>query len=178
MPFVLSCLLFALLPAGLALLFGLVCVRWPEVWRQLPRERNIGIAIGAVCLVWSAYYALPMLEGGLAKYRPLIKILVPVTTVLAYLFLNYVFTRAMGGLMMIAATYMLHQAFVAHLPLRPVFSLICYVVAVAGMFALAAPWHFRDLLHRAAERASWRHALTLANGCLAVGLLVFALLGL
>lgn len=177
MSFALSCLLFALLPGAAAVLFGYAAGRDPELWRKLPRERNVGIVLGIACLAWSAWYAVPMLEGGLARYQRVIMLLVPVVAVLSYLYLNYVFTRALGGLMMLAATHMLHAAFVAHLPARGVFSAICYLVAVAGMFALATPWRFRDLLKLGAENVRWRAGLAAGNGILAIALLVFAFLG-
>lgn len=178
MPFVVSCLLLSLLPAALAVIFGVFAARLPDLWRKLPRERNFGIALGALCLVWSAYYAVPLLEGGLARFQTVIKLLVPITTILSYLYLNYIFTRALGGLMMLAATYVLHEAFVAHLPFRPLFALLCYLVAVAGMFALATPWRFRDLLRKCTEDASWRIGLAAGHGALAFAFVVFALLSL
>ncbi len=178
MPFVVSCLLFALLPALFAGLFGVACAHHPELWRRLPRDRHLGIVVAVACLVWSAYYAVPMLEGGMARYQPIIKILVPVVAVLAYFYLNFLLARATGGLLMLAATVMLHQAFVVRLPFRPLFSLICYAIALAGMIALAAPWHGRDLLRLATLSNRWRTALTGFSAGIALALAVFAILGL
>jgi len=177
MPFTVSGTLFALLPVALATLFGYFAPRHPGLWRTLPRERNFGIALGAACLVWSAFYAVPMLEGGLAKFQPIVKLLVPAVTILSYFYLNYIFTRALGGLMMLAATFMLHEAFAAHVPMRFLFSTCCYAIAVAGMVALATPWRFRDLLKKCTENPSWRKALAISNGILAVIIAVFTALG-
>lgn len=176
MPFIAACLIFSLLPLGLAVLFGLGTAKKPEIHRFLPREKNLGIAIGLVCLAWSAWYVLPLLEGGLARFQPLVKLLVPVVTVLAYFFLNFIFTRALGGIMMLTATYMLHAAFVHHLPLRPVFSILCYLIAVAGMIILALPWRFRDLLQTSSENTGWRKSLTIACGAVGGLLIIFAFL--
>lgn len=177
MPFLFSGLLFALIPLGLGGVFFFGTTIKPDLHRRLPREKYLGIVIGAICLTWSAGQALPMLEGGLAKFQPLIKLLVPTVTVLSFFFLNFIFTRALGGLMMLSATHMLHQAFIHHPPCRPVFSLACYIIAVAGMVALALPWYFRDLLEKCSEEAVWRKGL--GAGCWGMGILIvlFALLG-
>lgn len=177
MPFFASCMLFALLPAALAGIFGWAVVNYPSLWRTLPREKHVGIALGVVCLIWSAFYAVPMLEGGMARFQPAVKLLVPVIAVLAYFHLNFLFTRALGGLMMLSAVYMLHAAFVAQVPARPLFSAVCYLVAIAGMFALATPWRFRDLLRQCVESRHWRRGLVAGHASLAVALAVFAILG-
>lgn len=177
MPFLLSGLLFALLPLGLGAVFFFGTAMKPDLHLRLPREKYLGILIGAVCLIWSAWHVLPMLEGGLAKFQPMVKILVPTVTVLSFFFLNFIFTRALGGLMMLAATHMLHEAFIHHLPARTIFAIVCYIIAVAGMLALALPWRFRDLLQKSSENASWRKSV--AGGCAGLGILVivFSFLG-
>ncbi|OPZ25769.1 MAG: hypothetical protein BWZ02_02309 [Lentisphaerae bacterium ADurb.BinA184] len=177
MSFAQGSLLYACLLGLAAVGIGYGTRRWPDLWRRLPRERAAGVVVGVVCLAWSAQLALPMLEGGLAKYRYVIKALVPVTAVLAYLHLNYLFTRALGGLLVLGATWLLHAAFVANLPGRPLFSLACYGIALTGMVLIAAPWLFRDLLKRAAESRPWRLSAAACVAAACLFFVAFSLLG-
>ena len=83
-------------------------------WKKVPRERNIGTAVGLVALIWAARIALPMLEGGLSKLKP---ILVPGAVVLGiscWFLLEYVMARALGGLLILMSALLLHQAFADH----------------------------------------------------------------
>ncbi|MDT8391215.1 MAG: hypothetical protein RRC34_11980 [Lentisphaeria bacterium] len=177
MPFLFSGLLFALLPLSLGAVFFFGTVMKPDLHLRLPREKYLGILIGAVCLVWSAWHVLPMLEGGLATFQPIVKALVPTVAALSFFFLNFLFTRALGGLMMLTATHMLHEAFIHRLPFRPVFALVCYLIAVTGMIALAFPWLFRDALEKSSETAKWRNGVAGICGGLGILVLVFAFCG-
>jgi len=172
-----SNLLFCCLLGAGAATFAVGVRRWPDLWRVLPRQRVLGEALGVVCLVWSVYHVLPMLEGGLARYRPVIKLLVPVTAVLAYFYLNYIFTRALGGFLLLAVTYLLHAAFVARIPVRPLYSLACYAIAAVGMLLVATPWRFRDTLQKATQSARWRWGVGGTLAGLTLFFAVFAFLG-
>lgn len=112
----------------------------------LPRSRLVGELLGIVCLVWSAYHASLMLEGGLAVYRRFLWLLVPVVAALAYGHLEYLLARSLGGIAILCASSMTHGAFVAHLSYRPVYAFLCYLVGISGLFLIGIPWRFRDLL--------------------------------
>ena len=150
-----GCLLLAGVLAGLAVLVGLT--RWqPGLWRVLPRERLAGEIMALVALVWSAHHVCLMLEGNLVRWHPLVKALVPLTAVLAWFFLDYLFTRAVGGLLLLLTAEVLHAGFSVQAPCRPLFSVVCYLFGVAGMFLIGSPWLFRDLLEKAAGSPAWR----------------------
>ncbi|MEA2011520.1 MAG: hypothetical protein U9O87_00310 [Verrucomicrobiota bacterium] len=121
------------------------------LWKKLPRERKIGTFIGFIVLMWAAYYSLPMLEGPLEKYRILVKLLVPVVTVLSYFYLDYIFTRALGGIMILGILFVLEKAFIHHIPARWVLSLLCYAWSIPAMYLIGAPWRFRNLLRNVAK---------------------------
>src|SRR6056297_1991317 len=100
----LSTLLFVLL---IFVISGIVAwgpVRDPELWKKLPRQRHTGGILALICLIWCAAYALPMFEGAAANFRLFIKLLVPAIAILAYFFLSYIFTRALGGILVLSAT--------------------------------------------------------------------------
>jgi hypothetical protein len=167
----------ALLWLTLCAVFGIAVKRWPELWQRLLRDRSIGIVFAIAALVWAAWYGIPMLEGGLAKYRIGIKILVPVTAVLAYFHLNFLLTRAVGGLMLLASTFLMNTAFAAGIPFRPVHSIACYLMAVAGAVMLATPWHFRDALQSAVECNRYRTAACIITFLLGITFGIFAFMG-
>ena len=171
-----SSLSLAVILGVLAYLLGVRCQRQPELWRCLPRERRFGTIVACACLVWSAYHVCLMLEGDLVQWRIWVKMLVPVCTVLAYFFVDYLFTRALGGLLLLLVAQALHLAMAVHLPLRPLYSSGCYLVGVAAMFVVGWPWLFRDLLEKSARSQPWRRACLGVLGASAAFFAVFAAL--
>ena len=112
----------------------------------LPRKPIApGVVIGAICLVWSAYYGCLMLEGNLAKLHPIVWALVPITIGLSIFYLDYINARAFGGFFTLSANFLIIKAFVHDVPGRPFFSCICLLLGVFGMMALSLPWRIRDL---------------------------------
>jgi len=118
-----------------------------------------------------------MLEGGLVRYRIVVVLIVPVVAVLSYFHLDYLLTRALGGLLLLILNHLLHAAFVAQIPMRPLFSSICYATSLAGFFMVGAPWRLRDLLERAAGSRELRRGIGVAFGVLGVTFVVFAVVG-
>jgi hypothetical protein len=162
-----------LLAAGCCCL--VVLPRRPQLWKELPRERYVGCFIGWICLVWSASLAMPLLEGGLAGLRRLLPFLVFAVAV-GSLLLDYLFTRALAGLMLLIVNQLLHLAFVAHVPARWLLSLVCYAFGVAALMMIAYPFRFRDLLEKATLHRRWRApagAFLLLAGMQSVVLAVF-----
>ena len=176
MSFSVTSLIFGLLMAALAVVFGAAAGRRADLWRSLPRERAVGMILGVVCLVWAAYYVLPMLEGGLTRFRPAVKIAVPVVAILSYFYLDFILTRAIGGVTVLLTSHLLHRAFVERVPVRPLFSVVCFAVALVGLVLIGSPWRFRDALERACRHASWRRGLGAGLGGMALFYVLFALL--
>ncbi|MBN2450334.1 MAG: hypothetical protein JXR77_08090 [Lentisphaeria bacterium] len=161
----------ALIACGIAGLQGRALAH-PALPR-LPRLRVAGEIIGLICLVWSAYYGCQLLEGGLAVHRKLVWALVPVAAVLAYGYLDYLFARSLGGLLVLCASFLLHGAFVADLPVRPAYACVCYAVGSGGLLLVGVPWRFRDLLLAMGQSKPCRH--TVAALCVLAGA-VFAIM--
>jgi hypothetical protein len=162
--------------AGAAAFAWTGLTRWPETWRRLPRSRFAGTLLGLVCLAWSALYVLPMLEGTLVRYQPLIKLMVPVGAMLGCFFLNFLLARAIGGFLILGSAYLINAGFVAAIPARPLFSSVCYLTAIGGMIFVAAPWSMREILAKATEVKRWRAVLTLSLAALALFFAVFAII--
>lgn len=175
--FCLTSLGFAVLWAatGAVLFWG--CRPPRQGWRQLPRDRTAGAVLAAGVLAWCAWFAQPMLEGGLATWRPALWSAVPVFTVLSFFFLDFLAARAWSGLMALMAIELLHLGFAVSTPLRPLFSAILYLAALAALTGVTLPWQVRDLLERCAERPAWRRGAALAAALLAAFFLAYAVLG-
>ncbi len=177
-PFFVGTLLFSLLPGVGFYLLGFATLRHPAFCRALPRHRGLGVGLAMLCLAWASVHVALMLEGGMAEYRPLLWVLVPVVSTFAFFFLDFLFARALGGLLLLAATWLLHSAFSAYLPMRPVFSVFAYLVAGFGALLVAMPWLLRDLLERARNDQAWRRCAAALCALFAAVFLLFALAAL
>ncbi|MGN0866160.1 MAG: hypothetical protein ACI4SG_00580 [Oligosphaeraceae bacterium] len=135
----------------------------PAWARSLPRWRWPGLGLGVLLLAYSAYEASAMLPD--TRWPPLFWALVPVTVALAWKYLDFLFARAMGGLWIVWANFLIQHAFAYHCGLRPLYGLVALLWGCAGMAFLAWPWWMRDALETCANTPSWRR-----------GVLVFAIL--
>lgn len=138
--------LLSVITSFTCLFFGWLCGWRGKEASRWPRMRLPGILLGTVCLAFSAWYGCLMLEGGLAKYQPLAWALVPITAVLSYFFLDFLFARSLGGFLILSANALIHFGFVEKVPLRGVFSVNCLVLGVLGLFLLGTPWWMRDVM--------------------------------
>lgn len=110
-------------------------------WEKLPRNLILGIIVTGIDLVWCIPHAKPLLPVSLRFY------LIPtaiVCGVIAYSFLDYLFSRAIGGFFILAAYYLLHESFTFHTPILPVFSIFCYAMGFVGLFLAGKPYLLRD----------------------------------
>ncbi len=151
----------------------LVLPRKSALWRWLPRERIAGTALMVLCLAWSAYLVAPLLEGGLSVYRKLLPCLVVLIAAGGYFLLEYLFTRALGGFLLLICSHMLHEAFACQAPWRWLFAIICYALGIIGMVMIANPWRFRELLQILTEKEKPRRAV--AAGLLVCGLICLSI---
>ena len=135
-----------------------------QLWRIIPRERYIGTALGIVCLVWSASHAHGLLEGSAEKFRVFLGPAVILITILSFFLLDYLFTRALGGLVLLLVNWLLHEAFVLNIPFRPLFAIICYLLGFASFFLIATPYRFRDWLEKISINRQWRTASSVVMG--------------
>ena len=146
---------FTLLSMGLGVLFlgAAVSALQGRVFEderisRIPRARIAGELVGILCLLWSAHHGTMMLEGNLVGLKKYIWMLVPVIAFLAYGHLDYLFSRSLGGLMVLCVTSMLHGAFVQDIRFRPLYAIVAYGVGVWGLLLIGLPWRFRDLLEQ------------------------------
>lgn len=136
----------AILTAALCCFFAFVFFKGEEKFEKIPRSRIGGLILGVPALIWSAWHGCIMLEGSLAKFHPIVWALVPITAVLAYLFMDYLFARAAGGFLVLAANQLIAFAFRYDVPARPLYSLVCLAIGICGLFMLGTPWRVRDAI--------------------------------
>ncbi|MGL4854889.1 MAG: hypothetical protein ACRC37_06520 [Lentisphaeria bacterium] len=130
---------------------------------RLPREKRFGIVIAFFCFIYAAWHGRYMLENDLAKFQVYVWFFVPFVTILMYRYLDFIFTRSFGGALVILTNHLMHDALVIHLPLRPMFALISYLLGTIGLFFIGMPWLFRNLLERIIASSSVR--ITVAVLC-------------
>lgn len=154
-----------------SLLFGILCL-FLAYFLQLPlmrdtgsalrwlRSRVLGMALGLICLLWSAYHTCVMLEGHLARFHPMVWLLVPIAAILSWFYLDFLLARAAGGFFVLSANLLIYQAFVHAIPWQPLYSIICLALGVIGLFAIGAPWKVRAALQFLAKHRNWQRTST------------------
>ncbi|MEA4862035.1 MAG: hypothetical protein AB7F40_01555 [Victivallaceae bacterium] len=93
--------------------------------------------------------------------------LVVVFTVLGYLYLDFLTSRAIAGLMILGAYYFVNQAFALRLPTAAIGSVAALALGAAGIWISARPYLLRDFLRRCAAGIRLRAVAALA--CVAFG---------
>lgn len=171
----LSTLLFVLLIFIISGILAWGPVRDAELWKKLPRHRNVGGILALICLIWCAAYALPMFEGAAENFRVIIKLLVPIIAILAYFFLSYIFARALGGVLVLSASHLLAASFAARPEGRAFYALFCYLFAAAGLTIIVFPWLLRDLLEKAIHTKRYRFLIPGVMSAMALIMAIIAI---
>lgn len=126
-----------------------------ERYEAIPRNRIAGGMLAFVALLWCIPHTRPIIW---TSWLPFLYPLVILCTVLAYAYLDYLFSRALGGFMILAAYYFLHESFSYHSTGTAFFSLLCWGVGIVGIFFSGKPYLMRDLIRKCAASARWRYA--------------------
>ena len=123
-------------------------------WEKLPRNRNIGVVLAFLCLLWCVPQAKPIVwEWLLAWLYPLVLVF----TVLSFLFLDYLFSRALGGFFILLTYYFVHEAFTFHTPLTALLAVSCWALGIAGLFFSGKPHLLRDFIRKIAGSVRIRY---------------------
>jgi hypothetical protein len=176
MPFPLSLAVFSLIVCALVLLFLLQPGgRYPFL-KTIHREQKIGSLVAALALGWSGVQGFQLLGEDFPRIAGAIPLATPLLIIAVYFLMDYIFTRALGGLLIMLICDLLFQTQELQMPGRVIFSLAAYALAVAGMYMIGQPWRYRDLLFKAAaDRSAARRIAVWPAAC---GLLVLIPLGL
>ncbi|MCK5834703.1 MAG: hypothetical protein KAG98_03085 [Lentisphaeria bacterium] len=160
---------------GLGLYFS-KGLKTENTWKWLPREKNFGMALLIPALAYGAFYGRYMLEGGLETYRPYIWIVLPIVAACCYFFLDYIFARSLGGVLLVLAIELLGEGFIVNLPLRFIFSTLVMVYGILGLTFIGMPWVFRNLLQKVNQSVVYRRNAIWFMGFSVVFFLLFLVL--
>jgi len=167
--------LLGAISAGMCFLFVTYSSSRPNIAIKIPRWRIAGMILGTLCLLWSAYEGCIMLEGDLARFHKFVWMLVPVTAILSWFYLDFIFSRALGGFLLLAVNLSLHAVFAYNIPLRWLYSIIALIWGIAGLFLLGTPWRWRQLIELSAKN---RRTAVLLGVISVISTLIFWLLPL
>lgn len=113
--------------------------------RAFPRSRFWGVVLLALCLVWSLFLAVHMDMGEFFTMRRWLLILLPAAFGLMAAFVpEFLAVRALGTLLLLAASPVLHAAFLQAPASRLLLPVLAYAWVIVGMFFVGMPYLMRD----------------------------------
>lgn len=114
-----------------------------EKREKLPRAALPGAILGIIDLLWCIPNAMPILPESLHKYLlPLAILLI----ILAYCALDHLFSRAIGGFMILTAHFYLKESFASPTILSAVFATLCLIFGTIGIFISGKPHLTREII--------------------------------
>ncbi len=121
---------------------------------KVPRSVFLGMLLVIPDLAWCIPNARPIMPDSLQG------LLIPAAIVCAFLafkFVDYLFSRALGGFFILLAYYFLHDSFAFRTPASPLFAAFCLVMGVIGLFFAGKPYLLRDFIRKSAQskRLKW-----------------------
>lgn len=128
--------------------------------KEFPRNRAWGIALLLVATVWGLFLVKHMDMGEFHTWRQRLLIIVPVTFVLVVAYVpEFLAVRALGTLMLLAASPVLHAAFLQPQASRLLLPVLAYAWILVGMFWIGMPYLMRDWIGwLTREPSRWRLA--------------------
>jgi len=141
--------------------------------RVFPRHRVSGIVLLLACLLWSWVLVTCMDMGEFYTWRRWLLVLLPVTFFLVVTYVpEFLAVRALGTLMILGASPVLHAAFLHPQTSRLLLPILAYGWAIGGMFLVGMPYLLRDWIDWLSKRETrWKLA---AVGGVAYGALMLA----
>ena len=143
----------ALLCLAVAAVATRFCPPRPKMPGQLARHRIGGLLLGLLVLCWCAKEGAAMLP---ARYATPVWLLVPVTAAACWFLLDFLFARALGGFLVLAANHLIQHAFAYYCGERWLYCTIALLWGLAGMTLVTWPWLLRDALEMVAKRPKSR----------------------
>jgi len=110
---------------------------------QFPRAQLPGAALGFIDLLWCIPNAMPILPESLHKYLLPLAILL---TILAYIALDHLLSRAIGGFMILTAHFYLKESFGSPVPGAMLFAVVCFIFGTIGIFISGKPHLTREII--------------------------------
>ena len=141
---------------------------------SLPRNRTWGFALALPALIWCIPHARPIVFSWML---PLLWPMAIGGAVLAYFYLDYLFSRAVGGMLILLAYCYVHSAFENHTPFLPAFSVLCHLAGILGIAFSGKPCWMRNLLRALCRSGRYRALYSVYFALLGLFMLLGAILG-
>ena len=142
-------------------------------WEPLPRNVLLGVILAGIDLAWCVPESEPLVPDAMQSW------LIPLAIAslwITYQFLDYIFSRALGGFLILFAHYLLYASFAYQAPLAPLFSAFCLVLGTLGIFFCGKPYLMRDLIRKISASSKWRYSFVAISAAYAAVFLATALL--
>ena len=110
---------------------------------KLPRERISGTILATVALLWCIPNIRPIFMPD-SPFQNLVLPLILLSIVLAALFLNYLFARAVAAILILGAHAVLKAGYPASPSGYPVLAALVLIAGVIGIVISAKPYWLRD----------------------------------
>ncbi len=140
---------------------------------RIPRAKIPGIVLGFLALLWCVPHARPIVFDWML---PMLYPMVIGLTILSWFFLDYLFSRALGGLMILCAYYFVHGAWEFHTPGTAGLSILYWLLGIAGIAFSGKPCWMRDFLRSCCRSPKIRTAAGISLAVLSAVTLLAAVL--
>lgn len=132
--------------------------------REFPRHRVWGITLMVISLVWTLFLISHMDMTDFHPWRNKLMFILPLGTLLMIIYVpEFLAVRALGCLMLLAASPVLNAAFLQPQVSRLLLPILAYAWVIAGMFLVGMPYLLRDGIDWASDQPGRWKALTLAG---------------
>jgi hypothetical protein len=143
---------------------------------RFPRSRLAGGLLAAVALVWAGTIVYHAPLGRFEGLKPGLTLAVPLAFVLVFFFMDELLApRALGALLLLAATPILESARWHPSPARLVVVVVAYALVVKGMALVLNPYLFRKAMEWGLRHPAWVRGGGVANAVLGLTLVILSL---
>jgi hypothetical protein len=144
--------------------------------KEMPRHKQIGIAILAVDFIWAFWLIGTIDLGEFYTWEKPIRIILPIAFVLFIMFVDeFLAVRATGIFFLLLACPMLDMAFLQPPATRLLVPLLAYIWIFFALFWVGMPYLMRDQIAWASKVPTRWIALSVAGVAYGVAMLVCAL---
>lgn len=136
---------------------------WPERasgYEKLARNRGLGVVLAAAALFWCVPHAEAVMPVWCVPHDPAafgfmkeewwhpLYLLAALVAVSGYFYVDYLFARALGGLMILAGYYFVHGAFEYGVPGAAAITALSWIWGIAGIAFSGRPAWVRDAVRK------------------------------
>lgn len=123
-------------------------------FEKIPRNRYFGLLTGWFALAWCIPHAQAVAPSFLLPFMWPLAVIVPIA---GFFCLDYMTSRAVGGIFIILAYEALHRSFNLDLPLAGVIAITSWLLGACGIWISGIPHHLRDAIRQAGTKKKWKY---------------------